>query len=79
MRLYVAGCESDKRVVLLIKMTKISSLNIIAALRAHLVKGWSQELSSFTYDIDLSNLKRALDRINDVIGLHNQLSDLNNT
>ena len=79
MKLYVPGRESDKRVRILIKLTKITSNDIIAALRAHLVKGWTEELAAYTYDVDISNLKRALRRINDVIGLHNQLSDLNLT
>ena len=77
MKLYVAGCESDQCVSLLLKMTKITSVNVIAAIRSHLVKGYTEELASFTYDVDLSNLKRALKRINEIINLHNQLNDLN--
>ena len=51
MKLYVAGRESDKRVSILLKMTKITSVNVIAAIRSHMVKGWTEELASFTYDV----------------------------
>ena len=75
MKLYVPGRESQKRVTILLKMTKIQSVNIIAAVRGVLVNGWSEELASEVYDVDGSNLKRALSRINEIIGYHNQLNE----
>jgi len=75
MKLYVPGRESQKRVTILLKMTKIQSVNVIAAVRGVLVNGWSEELASEVYDVDGSNLKRALSRINEIIGYHNQLNE----
>ena len=75
MKLYVPGRESQKRVTILLKMTKIQSVNVIAAVRGVLVNGWSEELASEVYDVDGSNLKRALNRINEIIGYHNQLNE----
>lgn len=73
MKLYVPGSESPKRVALLLKMTKISSPNIIAAITMHLVNGADEALAAYSYDVDISNLRRALTRINEIIGYHNQL------
>jgi hypothetical protein len=76
MKLYVPGSESKERVAVLLKMTKISSVSVIAALYDHLTKGSTEELAAYMYDVDLSNLKRALKRINQMIDYHNQLTEL---
>lgn len=72
---YVPGCESEKRVDLLLQLTSIRSVNMIKAIKDVLTKGWPDEDSAELNGVDLSNLKRGIRKVNRVIKIHNDLME----
>lgn len=66
MRVLLSGGESECRVKLLLKLTRIVSPDIIAALHDHLVRGINDTAAATFNGVSDSNFNRALNTLNDV-------------
>lgn len=76
MKYLVSGCESPERFQLLLSLTRITSEYLIAALHAHLVHGVSDVRSADINSVQLSNFTRALNKLNEVAGIVEQIKEL---
>lgn len=76
MRYLVQGSQSEERFQWLLKLTKISSEDMIDALRYHLVKGLAESTAAHIADVKLSNLKRALDTLNEAATAVEKIKEL---
>jgi hypothetical protein len=65
MRYIVQGSQTQERLDWLLKLTRIASEDVITALRLHLVTGLAESTAALVADVKLSNLKRALDTLNE--------------
>lgn len=65
MRYLVQGSQTQERLEWLLKLTRIASEDVITALRLHLVTGLAESTAAHVADVKLSNLKRALDTLNE--------------
>ena len=76
MNYLIRGGESKQRVMLLLKLTKLSSEPTIDALIDHLCIGHSESHSSIVNDITQSNFNRALSALNKVAGTVEEIKEL---
>lgn len=60
----LSGMESNERVSLLLKLTKISSEDVIAAIYHHLCNGVTTEHAAIIHDIKPGQLSRAMTKLN---------------
>ena len=58
------GSQTEDRLFWLLKLTRISSEDVIDALRDHLVVGLAESTAASVNGVKLSNMKRALDTLN---------------
>lgn len=73
------ACESEKRLTLLISLTRINSEPVIQALRDHLQTNWrglSDTSAAALNGVQLPNFNRALKKLNDVAAIVEQIKDL---
>lgn len=64
-----AGNQSQNRFNLLLRLTSIRSEAIQGALEDHLVKGHQLEAASAFNDVPVSNVMRAVDKLEEVAGI----------
>jgi len=69
MKFLTKGLEPEKRMNLLLQLTKISSENIKNALVDHLTKGLTENDAAMLNDVSQQNFNRALKRLNVVAGV----------
>lgn len=72
----VRGQEKEARIELLFKLTKITSEPIRAAIINHLCRGFSEHDSAFMNDVPKQNLNRALQTLNEVAAVVEQIKEL---
>ena len=65
MKMLVRGFEPEKRVKLILRLTKIGSENIKTALIDHLSNGFSENDAAMLNDVPQQNFNRAFKRINE--------------
>lgn len=63
MRYLYQGSQSERRFEVLIRMTRITSEDVIEALHDYLVKGRNDTLAASVNDVHKSNFNRALARV----------------
>lgn len=76
MKYLLQGGERETRLTLLLSLTKISSKPTIQALRDHLQKDWlglDEARAAVRNGIELSNFTRALNKLNEVAGIVEQI------
>ena len=73
------GLEPEERINLLLQLTKIGSENIKSALVDHLTKGLTENDAAMLNDVPQQNFNRALNRLNDVAGVVEQIKELDHT
>ncbi len=69
MKYLLSGGESERRVDLLISLTKMDSENTISAIHDHLVKGYKDTDAAHLNDVKLPNFNRAMTRLNNVASI----------
>jgi len=69
MKMLVRGLECQKRVELLISLTRMSSEAQKQAIIDHLVKGRSETQAALFNDVSQSNFNRAISRLNEIAGI----------
>ncbi|EHC04192.1 hypothetical protein Sbal625DRAFT_4152 [Shewanella baltica OS625] len=69
----IQGQVSEAEFFCLLKLTKITSLDRIDALRLHLVDGWPKPMAYSSCGLKQSKFTLALDRMNEKWTVHNQL------
>jgi len=69
MKMLVRGLECQKRVDLLISLTRMSSETQKQAIIDHLVKGRSETQAAILNDVSQSNFNRAISRLNEIAGI----------
>lgn len=72
----IQGMESEKKIRLLLSLTKTSSEPTIDALIDHLVKGYDDSTAASINGITASNFNRALANLNKVAGIVQDIIDL---
>lgn len=65
MRYLTQGSQCEERLALLLRLTKISSEDVIDALSDYLVRGLAESTAASINGVKLSNFKRALDTLNE--------------
>jgi len=76
MKMLVRGLEKQKRVELLISLTRMSSETQKQAIIDHLVKGRSDTEAAFLNDVSQSNFNRAISRLNEIAGIVEKIKDI---
>jgi predicted DNA-binding protein (UPF0251 family) len=66
MKYLIQGGEPAERLQLLLRLTRIDSVEVIEALRSHYIDGLSKSNAAAVNCIEKSNLTRAIQRINEV-------------
>ena len=72
----VQGQESEKRVSLLLELTRIDSDEVRQALRGHLTDGMSLKDAPMLSGIKQQNFNRALKRLNEIAATVEQIKEL---
>lgn len=72
----IKGQESDKRLELLLQLTKISSEDIKAALYDHLVRGFEANQAALLNDVPQQNFVRAYKQVNKVASTVEKIKEL---
>jgi len=76
MRYIVQGSQSEQRFNMLLKLTRISSEDVIDALRDHLVVGLAETTAATINNVSLSNFNRALTSLNAAAELVEKIKEL---
>jgi hypothetical protein len=76
MKFLTKGLEPEERINLLLQLTKIGSENIKSALIDHLTKGLTENDAAMLNDVSQQNFNRALKRLNAVVGVVEQVKEL---
>ena len=76
MRFLLKGLESERRVNLLLSLTKIDSENIKSALIDHLSNGKTELNAATLNNLSQQNFNRALKRLNTVAGVVEEVKEL---
>ncbi|MCJ8350537.1 PapB/FocB family fimbrial expression transcriptional regulator [Moritella sp.] len=76
MKFLTKGLEPEKRINLLLQLTKIGSENIKSALVDHLTKGLAENDAAMLNDVSQQNFNRALKRLNGVAGVVEQIKEM---
>lgn len=76
MKMLVRGLECQKRVELLISLTRMSSETQKQAIIDHLVKGRSDTEAALLNDVSQSNFNRAISRLNEIAGIVEEIKTL---
>ena len=75
MNYLIQGQESAERFALLVSLTKVSSENVISALRDYLVTGLDAQDCASLNAVPQPNFNRALKRLNEVAGTVEEIKD----
>lgn len=70
------GREPERRIELLIMLTDMSSENVKEALKLHLSKGLTQELAAYMQSVPQGNVSRAVDTLNDVATIVEEIKQI---
>lgn len=70
------GSETRERMELLLKLTKITSENMISAIIDHYVNGLRQEHAALLNGIKQQNLNRTVKRLNELAGVVEQIKEI---
>ncbi|KXO13292.1 hypothetical protein AKG98_3513 [Moritella sp. JT01] len=76
MKFLTKGLETEERINLLLKLTKIGSENIKIALVDHLTKGLTENDAAMLNGVSQQNFNRALKRLNTVAGVVEKVKEL---
>lgn len=76
MKSLVCGAESRERIELLISLTSIKSEGIKEALKNHYVNGMSESAAAAFEDVQQSNVKAAMLRLEKVAGVVEEIKAL---
>ena len=76
MKYLLPGMESQTRFDLMIQFTRIKSVNIIGALRDHLVHGLTEDLASFKNGLPQQNSNRALIALESMVAIHEKMKEV---
>lgn len=71
----IQGSESVERVDLLFELTKITSVETKNAVKCHLCQGRSEKDAAYIHDVALSNLSRALVKLNQVASIVEKIKE----
>lgn len=71
-----AGNQTQLRLDTLLRLTKITSEPVLAALSEHLVLGYPLERAAIRAGIPKGNLSRAVDTLNNVASVHEELKEI---
>lgn len=71
----IQGQESEAKIDLLLKLTKINSEDKINALKFHLVRGYSAPMAYGVCDVKQQNFDSSLRQLNRVYSIHEKLKD----
>jgi hypothetical protein len=69
MKVLVRGVESESRVTLMFKLTRLDSENVKSALMDYLVKGYEPNDAALLNGVKQQNFNRALKRLNDIASI----------
>ncbi|MGE6315903.1 hypothetical protein ACQKC1_08955 [Shewanella baltica] len=72
----LAGSESERKIDLLISLTRITSEPTIAALKLHYTTGLDLERCAARHFIELSNLMRAQSTLNNTMGVVEAIKEI---
>lgn len=72
----LAGSEPEPKLDLLLSLTRITSEPTIAALKLHYTTGLDPERCAARHFIELSNLMRALNTLNSIMGVIEEIKEL---
>ena len=75
MNVLLAGSESQERVELLLKLTKISEQHA-KAISMHLVTGVSEDYAAGVYSVNKSNLSRSLKALNETAKVVERIKEI---
>lgn len=76
MNYLMQGMESEKRVKLMLSLTKISSEPVKDALLEHLARGNTEAASAALNGVTQSNFNRALAKLNEVAGIIEKIKEI---
>ena len=72
----IQGQESEKKIDLLLTLTRINSTDKINALKLHLVRGYPASMAYGLCDVKQQNFRLSLEALNQVYAVHEQLKEL---
>ncbi|MBW0298536.1 hypothetical protein B4P00_20330 [Shewanella xiamenensis] len=72
----LAGSEPERKIDLLLSLTRITSEPTIAALKLHYTTGLDAERCSARHFIELSNLNRAQSTLNSIMGVIEAIKEI---
>lgn len=76
MKVLIKGEESELRVNLLFKLTRLDSENVKSALKDYLVKGYEPDDAAMLNDVKQQNFNRALKRLNEIAAIVEDIKNL---
>ena len=73
---FLPGAEKPEKIEVLIKLSNIRSEKMLDAIRYHLLKGSPVSVAAVINEVDESNLRRAMDKLEKVAELVEEAKDI---